>query len=689
MRATRRAAAAALLSGLFVSAAAADKPQFIKGDIQVRSYDGSSDDLLTAGLGKTGLQSATAPGFADPLNPTAAELRRRAIYTNYRALVDITTGGGYGVLYGPNVDVNGAPTSSEGKIAGDEYLALIGKGQRNFTVMVQVPASFDPKNPCIVTGPSSGSRGIYGAIATSGEWGLKRGCAVAYTDKGTGTGAHDLDRDIVNRIDGLTASADDAGDECLFTARLSDQERAEFNAAAPNRFAFKHAHSKQNPEKDWDKHVLASIVFAFYALNEKFDGRAIKPDNTIVIASSVSNGGGASLRAAELDKFGLIDGVAVSEPNVNPEPGGKFGIVQGSGAPLFAHSRNLYDYATLVNLYQPCASVAQGTAAPFNLSASPNRCQSLVDKGLLPAGTLTEQANQAQAVINGYGILPEQNFVQPSYTHFFVPQPISVTYANAYGRFGVEDNLCGYSFGATAVDGTPIPLAPTSLAILFAVSNGIPPTGGVNLINNLSVGGPAEDRVSISASTNRQDQNFDGALCLRGLSTGVEGRALKEGDAANRASIERGIKRVLANANLNGIPAIVVNGRNDANLHPNHTSRAYYGLNQLKHNDGKLRYVEITNAHHLDTLNAFAGFDSRLIPLHYYFIQALDILYDHLKNGTPLPPSQVVHTVPRGAPLPPAVAAPQISATNVPPIEQTPAAEDLIRFEDATLTIPE
>jgi len=41
-----------------------------------------------------------------------------------------------------------------------------------------------------------------------------------------------------------------------------------------------------------------------------------------VIASSVSNGGGSSLLAAEQDRHGLIDGVAVMEPNVNPEPGG-------------------------------------------------------------------------------------------------------------------------------------------------------------------------------------------------------------------------------------------------------------------------------------------------------------------------------------------------------------------------------
>src|SRR5262245_40728686 len=87
-------------------------------------YDGITNDLLTAGLGKSGLGSAIPPGFADPLNPTAEELRRLAIYNNYRALVDPTAGGGYGLLYGPNVRADGTVTTSEGLIAGDEYLAF-------------------------------------------------------------------------------------------------------------------------------------------------------------------------------------------------------------------------------------------------------------------------------------------------------------------------------------------------------------------------------------------------------------------------------------------------------------------------------------------------------------------------------------------------------------------------------------
>src|SRR5205823_1064769 len=166
----------------------------------------------------------------------------------------------------PNINVQGGNTLGEGKIAGEETLAFDddGTGQVNATMMVQVPASFDPNNPCIVTATSSGSRGVYGAIATAGEWGLKHGCAVAYTDKGSGMGLHDLQANTVNQIDGTRADAVTAGTKSNFTANLSDADRASFNAATANRFAVKHAHSQQNPEKDWGVYTLHAVEFAFY-----------------------------------------------------------------------------------------------------------------------------------------------------------------------------------------------------------------------------------------------------------------------------------------------------------------------------------------------------------------------------------------------------------------------------------------
>ncbi len=341
------------------------------------TYDGITDDLLTGGLGKTGIGSTTPPGFADPANPTAAELRRRAIYTSYRGVLDPSTAGGYGRLYGPNIDAGGNDTLGEGKIAGKELLAYAddGSGKQNVVLMVQIPSSFDKDNPCIVTGPSSGSRGVYGAIGSSGEWGLKQGCAVAYTDAGKGTGYHDLATDQVNLIDGRLVRRADAGNLAQFSADLTGDALAAFNAAFPHRIAYKHVFSQQNPEQDWGQNVLDSIRFALWALNEEHAAidpasgqrtRAIRPDNTIVIASSISNGGGESLQALEQDEEGLIDGLMVTEPNAQPRD--MTGVtVRFGGAAISGAGKPLIDYFTYRMLYEPCAAIAPGAQAPNGL----------------------------------------------------------------------------------------------------------------------------------------------------------------------------------------------------------------------------------------------------------------------------------------------------------------------------------
>lgn len=223
------------------------RPSYL-ASLRQATYDGVDDDLLTAGLGRTGLADPEAPGY-EGAQPTAAEMRRNAIYTNYRALLDMTAAGGYGTLYGPNVDAQGRVTAGEGKIAGTETIAYYddGSGRQNVTLMVQVPDTFNPARPCIITATASGSLGIYGGMST-GEWGLKRGCAVAYTDKGTGAAPHDLQADTVPLIDGTRTSATSAGTSAAFNAGLSAADLAAFNTATPNRFAFKHAHSGQNPE---------------------------------------------------------------------------------------------------------------------------------------------------------------------------------------------------------------------------------------------------------------------------------------------------------------------------------------------------------------------------------------------------------------------------------------------------------
>ncbi|WP_440997008.1 3-hydroxybutyrate oligomer hydrolase family protein [Arhodomonas sp. SL1] len=676
-----------------------ERPQFLDDEVVQARHDGDGDDLLTAGLGASGLASAEAPGFADPVAPTTAELRRLAIYNNYRALVDTAPGGGYGEFFGPSVGVDG-----EGLVPGDEYLAYARYDEGPpVTMMVQVPDAFDPDRACMVTAPSSGSRGIYGAIGTAGEWGLKRGCAVVYTDKGTGTGAHNLARDTVQRLDGRLADAAEAGDEAQFRAPLGDSERAAFNEAWPHRFAFKHAHSEVNPEADWGRHVLDSIRFGLFVLNERYGetdalGRArrsITADDVLVIASSVSNGGGASVRAAEQDEEGLIDGVAVSEPNVNPMVDDGFVIQQGDEPPISGHSRSLLDYTSALALYQGCANIAPGVrdAAPMNATfndfdVAENICSALAAKGLVSGDNTASRSADAQRILNEeFSIQPEQNLLAPLHFGLGVAPGISVTYANAYGRFPVTDRLCEVSMAATAEDGAPAPLAEAAEAALFATSNGIPPTAGVALIHDAAAAGPTALPQATSTSSGLPDHGLDALLCLRRLAADQDpaSGAPLGGEAATQATrIAEGVEAVRAGGDLQGKPAVFVTGRADAILPINHTSRPYFALNRrIEGADSGLRYYEILNAHHLDVLNGFPAVAERYVPLHHYFFQALDLVYDHLREGDPLPPSQVVRTLPRGED------APALSEENVPAIADEPAGSERIVFSDGVLRIPE
>ena len=670
------------------------KPSFA-GTVASASYDGTSDDLLTAGLGRAGLAAAVGPTLSNP--PTAAELRKLAIHTNYRAIVDTTPNGGYGSLYGPNVDTAGAAGSGDGRIAGTETITYAddGTGALNVTMMVQVPATFSTSAPCIVTATSSGSRGVYGAIGSAGEWGLKRGCAVAYTDKGTGSGVHDLQANTVNGITGVRGDAATLGAASNFTAKLTAAERTAFNTATPNRVAVKHAHSEQNPEKDWGKHTLQAVEFAFWVLNERYgntlaDGRKTKvitPGNTLVLASSVSNGAGAALAAAEQDTAGLIDGVAVSEPNIQIAPGGGFSIQRGARAAYTAGSRPLFDWFSYANLLQPCAALARAAAAsPYgaaNIYAAfqpqmANRCAALAANGYVNGSTTQARADDALAKLQAYGWEPDADLLQASHWFLTATPAVTVTYANAHGRFRVSDNLCGFSFGAVDATGASAALAAGALNGIFSTGNGVPPSGAIQVIYNNSVGGARNHVLSTSSSTGTADFAFDGANCIRQLWTGT---------SANATRVKAGITEVQRTANLGGKPTIIVHGRSDTLVPVNFSSRPYVLKNaQVEGANSKLRYVEVTNGQHFDAFLPLAGYDTRYVPMHLYHVRAMDAMWAHLKNGTALPPSQLVRTTPRGG-TPGAAAA--LAASNVPAIAATPPAADRITVSGSTLVVPE
>lgn len=671
----RSATAVAIASILIVGSAQAKS--FKSTNVVRTDYDGITNDLLTGGLGKTGLQAA------EPTVDLSSKEGRRtlAIHYNYNSLVDTTEPGGYGRLYGPNVTADGAATSEEGLVGGSEFLVL---NKHGVTMMVQIPSTFDVNDACIVTAPSSGSRGIYGAIGTAGEWGLKKGCAVAYTDKGTGMGIHDLEADTVHLIDGARAVASDAGKDSNFRA-LRGSKLNHFKADYPNRVAYKHAHSKKNAERNWGRDVNHSIKFAFWAI-KSLTGERMYKNNTLVIGSSVSNGGASSILAAE--QKNLIDGVAVAEPNVNPKKG-DFGIQVGSSTANFDHSKSLMNYTAMRAIYQPCASKAVANlTAPFNFTAqalADQRCASLADKGLLNTTTVEEQREEAQTIINDYGFMAESNHVLPSHEWLKVDDAIAITYANQYGRFGVEDNLCGLSFGSTdAATGTLV--SAVDLTNSFSKGNGIPPTNGINLVVNGDAGTGKHINFATS-TTGFADMGLDQLLCIRSLALGydaVTGEALSGTMKKQAKSIKKGVKAIRATGDIN-VPLIYVAGRADGIIPLNFAARPYFGL--ASQHGARVSYIEVTHAQHLDAFNKFAGFDVNYVPLHHYFIQAMDLMYDHLKSGSALPPSQVVRTIPRGVDSTTGEV-PQLELANLPEISFSPA-DDEIRFQSNTVIVPE
>ena len=685
----------------FATPVVADNSPIDRGSLKVTEYDGITDDLLSAGLNQAGLVSAVPPGFLDPLHPTPAELRRRAIHGNYRGIVDAVPGGGIGLLWGP-----GAPGSpsfaapvAPGLIPGVEYKAYLRLPDRhphvnNIPAAVQIPRHFDPAKPCIVAAMPSGSRSLYGGIAIA-EWALFKGCAVALPGKGTDTGFHLLgdatSAHAVDDRDGVTGSAAALGDDAQFAVRPSPRLDA-YLEAHPDRIATKHAHSQVNPERLWGEFALQGIEFAFWALNDHYGSRGKKRfdrKNTLVIAAGASNGGGMALRALEDDRKGLIDGVVVTEPNIGPRAG-RFTIKFGSDAPFDPAGTTIYDSMTLMSLYAACAAHAPGAFGTVLFGPQAlgiNRCTSLKEKGLISGATLAEQSASALAVIRAHGYATAQDWGIASHDTLGLWRALQVTYANAYGRFAVEDNLCGMSFAAIDATGKPVPLAEAAAKRLFADSSGVPPTGGVNLIADRAANGPILEGLAVSRSTGKTDLNIDAALCFRSLQNG-EGLD-SAAEFFSYARVQFGTREVATTGKLHGKPAIIIHGRRDALVFPNLHSRAYYALNQQKEDrKSRLSYIEVTTGQHFDAFISslfFGPTGVQFAPLHYYFVQAMDSMYAHLTSGAALPPSQVLRPTPRG--LQPYT--PGNVSTLLPPMRQSPAAADRIIFDDGVLTIPE
>ncbi|MFC5570904.1 3-hydroxybutyrate oligomer hydrolase family protein [Lysobacter yangpyeongensis] len=602
VRAPLRAVVAGLIAALALAGCAAtdgsrrsDSPQGTAMPItalRVTEHRGS-DDLLTAGLGLAGLRSPVAPAFADPAHPTAAELRRRAIWSNWRGIADLAPGGGYGEWYGSTANVPGREFSA---------LATVPGAKQPHRVLLQLPDAFDADKPCVVVAASSGSRGIYGAIAVAGPWALPKGCAVAYTDKGAGTDYSDLDAGQGIAPDGTVADA---------AATLAFKPQA---AAGARGIAMKHAHSQDNPEADWGRHVQQAAQFALHALNEAYPGRGFDFANTRVIAVGISNGGGAVLRAAELDGAGWLDAVVAGEPEVEVE-----------GA------RPLYDFATEAALLMPCALLdldglpASPLSAPARALA-PARCASLANAGVLPAGDTKTQARAAHAALRASGWSEDALRSGALSVDFDLWRAIAVTYASAYGRYAPGEHPCGFAFAAQNPDFSPRAASDAERAAWWADGSGIAPGAGVGIVDT-----------KLAAP----DFTYAGLECLRRLWTG---------DGADAARVRRGIAELRAGVPRADLPVAVIHGTDDGLVPIAFSSQPWVAQARAAGRD--VRYWQVRHAQHFDAFLALPDYRARYVPLLPYVYAALDRVMAHLDDpAQPLPASAVIETAPAAAPL--------------------------------------
>jgi len=552
--------------------------EFLTSPVRATAHRGT-DDLLSAGLGLAGLRGA-ASAFTDRSAPTPSELRRRAIQNSWKGIADLGPLGGYGEVYGAVPDVPGREYQAFARIPG---------ARSPHRVLAQIPDALDTKARCLVVAASSGSRGVYGAIALAGAFGLPRGCAVAYTDKGAGCGYFDCATASGVALDGTRAPAGGA---------MLDFEPDAYTAESG--IAVKHAHSRDNPESDWGRHLLQTTRFALAMLDEARPELApFTPQNTRIIAVGLSNGGAAVLQAAGLDDAGWLDAALAVAPNVHVPRRG----------------RALYDYATQAGLLMPAALLdARFDSIPFA-------------RGLFTAGWTARAAGlratglaagsaDALAHLHAAGWTDAAIASAAATTAFDLWRAFAVTYASAYTRSGVGRAPGGFRFVARDDLGAARRPADVERAAWWAEAIGIPPGAGVFIDEPTS---PA------SAIGDPADVTLSGQLALRELWTGSDADALglRESVAACTVKLPRA-----------GLPLWVIHGREDGLIPAAFSSDAYVAW--LRENGRDPIYWPLAHAQHFDSFLALPGFGERHVPLLPYAYAALESLWRHLVDREPL-----------------------------------------------------
>jgi len=381
-----------------------------------------------------------------------------------------------------------------------------------------------------------------------------------------------------------------------------------------------------NPEADWGRHVQQAAEYALIALNqERPDAAPFTFANTRIIAVGISNGGGAVLRAAEL-AGDWLDAVVAGEPNI---------FSNGPG------SRALYDYATEAALLMPCAhlhmqDLPQPPLAAVVQASGLQRCATLAAEGLIGGATPAEQAKSAYDLMRDQGWSEAALRAGALSAGFELWRSVAVTYASAYGRFGVGEHPCGFTFGARtaqeelqhraarmATGELPAPRAFTAAerAAWWSEGNGIAPDASVGIFD---------------PHMQPQDVTYPGLTCLRALWTGEDDRARR---------VQTGIAAIRADLPREGLPVLLVHGLDDGLIPPAFSSAPYVAAAQAAGRD--VHYWQVPHVQHFDGFLVLPDYAARYLPLLPYVYAALDRISDSLDTGAPLSDA-LFNATPRG-----------------------------------------
>jgi hydroxybutyrate-dimer hydrolase len=322
----------------------------------------------------------------------------------------------------------------------------------------------------------------------------------------------------------------------------------------------------------------------------------------------------------------------------------------------------LFDHVLLHYLLQPAAVLAPErstamTAIPETLRAGLEKWTAeLAASGLVAGDTTAERALDARRQLEAAGVLREALDGGIANVAFGVWPALAEAYASTYAGLGPEASPCGLSYAPVDATFQARAFSAEELARLAADSSGIPPTGGIQIVDDAG-------RFAAFGS-------FEHLLCMQ--------------EFAKTASLRAGVRAAQMRAPGSKTPVIVLHGRLDALIPVNFSSRAWYAR-YLQNGGRKARYYEIEHAHHFDAFNALPGWGERFVPMQPQLQAAMDLMHAHLAHGRPLPPSQVVRSRTRkllgGVPEP-------VTAAHLGPVVEEPG-DHAIRFRRGTLEIPE